>query len=84
MQVAIISNDASNVDEHFGRAERFLIYEIEGSNQTPYRHPGGDAIFRRRPEPRLQSGAVRRDRRQADRLPAALLHQDRRKAGGGT
>jgi nitrogen fixation protein NifX len=34
MQVAIISTDGSNVDEHFGRAKRFLICEIEGTNQT--------------------------------------------------
>lgn len=33
MQVAIVSTDGINVDEHFGRAERFLIYEIEGENQ---------------------------------------------------
>jgi predicted Fe-Mo cluster-binding NifX family protein len=34
MQVAIVSTDASNVDDHFGRAERFLIYEINGDSQA--------------------------------------------------
>ena len=34
MQVAIASSDAVNVDEHFGRAGRFLIYVIEGKVQT--------------------------------------------------
>jgi nitrogen fixation protein NifX len=34
MQVAIASTDAHNVNEHFGRAERFLIYEIDGTGQT--------------------------------------------------
>jgi len=34
MQVAIASTDGSNVDEHFGKADRFLIYEINGSNQS--------------------------------------------------
>ena len=34
MQVAIVSTDGINVDDHFGRAERFLIYEINGKSQT--------------------------------------------------
>lgn len=34
MQVAIVSTDAVNVDEHFGRATRFLIYEISGDTQV--------------------------------------------------
>ncbi|MEN8142589.1 MAG: NifB/NifX family molybdenum-iron cluster-binding protein [Thermodesulfobacteriota bacterium] len=34
MQVAIVSTNGINVDEHFGRAERFLIYKISGDNQT--------------------------------------------------
>lgn len=34
MQVAIVSTDGINVDDHFGRAERFLIYEISGKRQT--------------------------------------------------
>jgi len=34
MQVAIASTDALNVNEHFGRAERFLIYELDGTSQT--------------------------------------------------
>lgn len=34
MQVAIASSDARIVDEHFGKAERFLIYEIEVGFQT--------------------------------------------------
>ena len=33
MQIAIVSTDGMNVDEHFGRAERFLIYEIEGDRR---------------------------------------------------
>ncbi len=32
MQVAIVSTDMINVDEHFGRAERFLIYKIDGAS----------------------------------------------------
>lgn len=34
MQVAIVSTDGINVDDHFGRAERFLIYEISGKSQA--------------------------------------------------
>ena len=34
MQVAIVSSDGINVDDHFGRAERFLIYEINGNSQA--------------------------------------------------
>jgi predicted Fe-Mo cluster-binding NifX family protein len=34
MRVAIVSTDGINVDDHFGRAERFLIYEISGSSQA--------------------------------------------------
>lgn len=34
MQVAIVSTDGFNVDDHFGRAERFLIYEISGDTQV--------------------------------------------------
>lgn len=34
MQVAIVSTDGINVDDHFGRAERFLIYEISGNSQA--------------------------------------------------
>ncbi|MBU0482549.1 MAG: dinitrogenase iron-molybdenum cofactor biosynthesis protein [Proteobacteria bacterium] len=33
MQVAIVSTDGMNVDEHFGRAARFLIYEVEGGTR---------------------------------------------------
>ncbi|MEA3548304.1 MAG: NifB/NifX family molybdenum-iron cluster-binding protein [Thermodesulfobacteriota bacterium] len=28
MQIAIVSTDGKNVNEHFGRAESFLIYEM--------------------------------------------------------
>ncbi|MDH4322066.1 MAG: hypothetical protein OEV73_11300 [Desulfobulbaceae bacterium] len=31
MQIAIVSTDGQNVDDHFGKAERFLIYESDGS-----------------------------------------------------
>ena len=34
MQVAIASSDARTVDGHFGKAGRFLIYEIEVGFQT--------------------------------------------------
>ena len=34
MQVAIVSSDAVHVDGHFGKAGRFLIYEIEGKTRT--------------------------------------------------
>lgn len=34
MQVAIVSTDGINVNEHFGKAERFLIYEIDSTNST--------------------------------------------------
>jgi len=33
MRVAVVSNDNENVDEHFGKAKSFLIYDIE--NKTP-------------------------------------------------
>ena len=29
MKVAVLSSDRINVDGHFGKAERFLIYELE-------------------------------------------------------
>jgi len=31
MQIAIVSTDGQTVDDHFGKAERFLIYEADGS-----------------------------------------------------
>jgi len=34
MVIAIVSKDGVHVDDHFGRAERFLIYGIEGDKQT--------------------------------------------------
>lgn len=33
MRIAIVSTDGVNVDEHFGKATRFLIYEIEPGSQ---------------------------------------------------
>lgn len=30
MKVAIVSSDRVNVDGHFGKANRFLIYEVKG------------------------------------------------------
>ena len=29
MKIAIVSTDGINVDDHFGKAKRFLIYEVE-------------------------------------------------------
>ncbi len=34
MVIAVVSKDGVHVDDHFGRAERFLIYDIEGDKQT--------------------------------------------------
>ena len=34
MQIAIVSTDGKNVNDHFGKAERFLIYEITDSHMT--------------------------------------------------
>ena len=34
MQVAIVSTDGQSVDEHFGKANRFLIYEISPGKQS--------------------------------------------------
>ncbi len=32
MRIAIASTDGITVNEHFGRADRFLIYELEGES----------------------------------------------------
>lgn len=29
MRIAVVSTDGINVDEHFGKAEKFIIYDIE-------------------------------------------------------
>jgi predicted Fe-Mo cluster-binding NifX family protein len=34
MVIAVVSKDGMHVDDHFGQAERFLIYGIEGDKQT--------------------------------------------------
>ena len=34
MVIAVVSKDGVHVDDHFGRAERFLIYDVEGDKQT--------------------------------------------------
>lgn len=34
MIIAVVSTDGVHVDDHFGRAERFLIYDVEGDKQT--------------------------------------------------
>jgi predicted Fe-Mo cluster-binding NifX family protein len=34
MVIAVVSKDGVHVDDHFGHAERFLIYDIEGDQQT--------------------------------------------------
>ncbi|MDH3359596.1 MAG: hypothetical protein OEL55_01885 [Desulfobulbaceae bacterium] len=31
MKIAIVSTDGSTVNDHFGKAERFLIYESDGA-----------------------------------------------------
>ncbi len=33
MKIAVVSTDGITVDEHFGRAERFLIYELDGERK---------------------------------------------------
>ena len=33
MMVAVVSKDGIHVDDHFGQAQRFLIYEISGQAQ---------------------------------------------------
>jgi predicted Fe-Mo cluster-binding NifX family protein len=34
MVIAVVSKDGVHVDDHFGRAERFLIYAIAAEKQT--------------------------------------------------
>jgi predicted Fe-Mo cluster-binding NifX family protein len=34
MQIAIVSSDGVNVNDHFGKAERFLIYEMAPQGLT--------------------------------------------------
>lgn len=34
MLIAVASKDGVEINQHFGHAERFLIYEVEGSNAT--------------------------------------------------
>ncbi len=34
MVIAVVSRDGVHVDDHFGRAERFLIYAVEGETHT--------------------------------------------------
>jgi hypothetical protein len=34
MQIAIVSTDGERVNEHFGKAERFLIYEVDALGRT--------------------------------------------------
>ncbi len=34
MQIAVVSTDGVTVNEHFGRANRFLIFEIVGDRKT--------------------------------------------------
>jgi hypothetical protein len=34
MQIAVASTDGENVDEHFGRADRFLVFDVKGGKQT--------------------------------------------------
>lgn len=34
MRIAIVSTDGKNVDDHFGKAERFLVYDITAGKQA--------------------------------------------------
>jgi nitrogen fixation protein NifX len=34
MKIGVVSTDGKNVNEHFGKAERFLIYEISATGLT--------------------------------------------------
>ena len=34
MLIAVASKDGKEIDQHFGHAERFLIYDVEGSEAT--------------------------------------------------
>jgi predicted Fe-Mo cluster-binding NifX family protein len=44
MQVAIVSTDGINVNEHFGRADRFLIYEIDSTHSTLLAAPKAEPL----------------------------------------
>lgn len=47
MRIAVVSTDGKNVDEHFGRAERFLVYDLL---------PGGPEFVGERRSPTLSTG----------------------------
>ncbi len=47
MRIAVVSTDGRNVDEHFGRAERFLVYDLL---------PGGPEFIEERMSPPLSVG----------------------------
>jgi predicted Fe-Mo cluster-binding NifX family protein len=34
MLIAVASKDGKEIDQHFGHAERFLIYDVEGATAT--------------------------------------------------
>lgn len=34
MQIAVASNSGERVDEHFGKADRFWFYDVNGPNQS--------------------------------------------------
>ncbi|HEX2769824.1 MAG TPA: NifB/NifX family molybdenum-iron cluster-binding protein [Geobacteraceae bacterium] len=34
MLIAVASKDGKEIDQHFGHAERFLIYDVEGTDAT--------------------------------------------------
>ncbi len=34
MRVAVVSRDSKNIDEHFGRAENFLVYDVEENTNS--------------------------------------------------
>jgi predicted Fe-Mo cluster-binding NifX family protein len=35
MRIAVASKDGIEINEHFGHAERFLLFDVEGSEVTP-------------------------------------------------
>ena len=48
MRIAVVSTDGTNVDDHFGKATRFLVFDLDGERQT---------LVANRPVSPLSSGA---------------------------
>lgn len=65
MQVAVVSTDGVNVNEHFGKADRFFIYEI---------NPSGRLLMATRQTEPLSTGDRRHpfDQERFDKVAAAL------------